>query len=108
MMRELPRESLELASGGQNYSEYLPDDPVPVSVSTGYTIGAFAKSVTRGYQSSAADMAASLSTCHKRIKTFREVCAYVYELPPNSKPLNIASYFLCGVVMGLAGTAKKP
>lgn len=107
-MRELSQQELQPVSGGKHYSDYLPEDVIPVSVSTGYTIAAFAKSLAvKNYQSSATDLAVSLSTCHKRLKTIREVAAYVYELPTNSKPFDIVSYFVCGTVMGLAGTPKR-
>lgn len=107
-MRELSIQELQPVSGGKHYSDYLPEDVIPVSVSTGYTIAAFAKGLAvKNYQSSAMDLAVSLSTCSKRLKTIRDVAAYVYELPMNSKPLDMVGYFLCGTVMGLAGTPKK-
>lgn len=107
-MRELTRQHMQSVSGGQQLAEALPDDIIPVSVATGYSIGTFIKSLaTRRYNGSATDLAVALSNCHKRLQTFRHVVSYVYELPTNSKPLDMAGFFVCGTIMGLAATNKK-
>jgi hypothetical protein len=107
-MRELTRQQLQSVSGAQRVSEMLPDDIIPVSVATGYSVGTFVKSLTTStYSGSATDLAVALSNCHKRLRTFRSVVGYIYELPPASKPLDMVGFFVCGTIMGLAVTNKR-
>ncbi|MVW72581.1 MULTISPECIES: hypothetical protein [unclassified Bordetella] len=107
-MRELTRQQLQSVHGAQRISELLPDDIIPVSVATGYSVGTFVKSLaTSTYNGSATDLAVALSDCHNRLRTFRSVIGYVYELPVGSKPLDMVSFFVCGTIMGLAVTNKK-
>jgi len=98
-MRELSTGELQLASG-RVLSEYLPEEIARISAATGYTVGAFIKSLgPKGHQSSVTGLANAISFCQSTLDPLDKFVTYyeIREIPA----MRMVGHFGCAIVSEL-------